>query len=105
MSEQTEFEQSHDVPEGQEPRVVYVERDRGLVASVRRLRQRAGEAGRRWVAESVVDTDVDGQEDGYGLGWWVDRDGSNRINDPGAYGAVPWLMRWRKQVARCAACA
>ncbi|MBN1091514.1 beta-lactamase family protein [Blastococcus sp. TML/M2B] len=28
---------------------------------------------------------------GYGLGWWVDRDGSNRINDPGAYGAVPWL--------------
>ena len=53
MSEQSEFEQSHDGPEGQEPRVVYVERDRGLFASVRRLRQRAGEAGRRWVAESV----------------------------------------------------
>ncbi|SDF13668.1 CubicO group peptidase, beta-lactamase class C family [Blastococcus fimeti] len=28
---------------------------------------------------------------GYGLGWWVDRDGSNRISDAGAYGAVPWL--------------
>jgi CubicO group peptidase (beta-lactamase class C family) len=28
---------------------------------------------------------------GYGLGWWVPRDGSGRINDPGAYGAVPWL--------------
>ena len=28
---------------------------------------------------------------GYGLGWWVDRDDSGRINDPGAYGAVPWL--------------
>ena len=28
---------------------------------------------------------------GYGFGWWVDRDGSNRITDPGAYGAVPWL--------------
>ncbi len=28
---------------------------------------------------------------GYGLGWWVQRDGSGRISDPGAYGAVPWL--------------
>ncbi len=28
---------------------------------------------------------------GYGLGWWVDRDDSGRITDPGAYGAVPWL--------------
>jgi CubicO group peptidase (beta-lactamase class C family) len=28
---------------------------------------------------------------GYGLGWWVERDGSGRIYDPGAYGAVPWL--------------
>ncbi|SOC47262.1 CubicO group peptidase, beta-lactamase class C family [Blastococcus aggregatus] len=28
---------------------------------------------------------------GYGFGWWIDRDGSSRITDPGAYGAVPWL--------------
>lgn len=28
---------------------------------------------------------------GYGFGWWVDRGGSNRITDAGAYGAVPWL--------------
>ncbi len=28
---------------------------------------------------------------GYGFGWWVDRGGSNRISDAGAYGAVPWL--------------
>jgi len=28
---------------------------------------------------------------GYGFGWWVERNGSERINDPGAYGAVPWL--------------
>ncbi|WP_158544817.1 serine hydrolase [Blastococcus sp. TF02-09] len=28
---------------------------------------------------------------GYGLGWWVERDDSRRITDPGAYGAVPWL--------------
>ena len=24
------------------------------------------------------------------MGWWVDR-ACGRINDPGAYGAVPWL--------------
>lgn len=28
---------------------------------------------------------------GYGLGWWVERGGSGRITDAGAYGAVPWL--------------
>ncbi len=28
---------------------------------------------------------------GYGFGWWVERDGSARVSDPGAYGAVPWL--------------
>jgi CubicO group peptidase (beta-lactamase class C family) len=28
---------------------------------------------------------------GYGFGWWVDRGGSGRITDPGAYGTVPWL--------------
>lgn len=28
---------------------------------------------------------------GYGFGWWVDRGGSGRISDAGAYGAVPWL--------------
>jgi len=27
---------------------------------------------------------------GYGLGWWVDRD-SSRTYDPGAYGAFPWI--------------
>ncbi|MGB0113574.1 MAG: hypothetical protein WBP59_10170, partial [Ilumatobacteraceae bacterium] len=26
----------------------------------------------------------------YGLGWWIDDD-ADRITDPGAYGAVPWL--------------
>jgi CubicO group peptidase (beta-lactamase class C family) len=28
---------------------------------------------------------------GYGWGWWIERDGSYRVTDPGAYGAVPWL--------------
>ncbi len=27
---------------------------------------------------------------GYGMGWWVDK-ASGMINDPGAFGAVPWL--------------
>ena len=27
---------------------------------------------------------------GYGMGWWVDRDG-DYISDSGAYGSVPWL--------------
>lgn len=31
-----------------------------------------------------------GPNTGYGMGWWVDR-GTGRINDPGAYGSVPWL--------------
>jgi len=29
--------------------------------------------------------------EGYGFGWWVDRDDPSRIVDPGAYGAFPWL--------------
>ncbi|WP_040337170.1 serine hydrolase domain-containing protein [Candidatus Blastococcus massiliensis] len=28
---------------------------------------------------------------GYGFGWWVDRDDTGRITDPGAYGTLPWL--------------
>lgn len=28
---------------------------------------------------------------GYGWGWWIERDDSNRMTDPGAYGAVPWI--------------
>lgn len=28
---------------------------------------------------------------GYGLGWWVDRDNEGVVADPGAYGAIPWL--------------
>ncbi|MFT7622283.1 MAG: CubicO group peptidase (beta-lactamase class C family) [Myxococcota bacterium] len=28
---------------------------------------------------------------GYGLGWWINRDNPDLIQDPGAWGAVPWL--------------
>jgi CubicO group peptidase (beta-lactamase class C family) len=28
---------------------------------------------------------------GYGLGWWIDGDDPARIQDAGAFGAVPWL--------------
>ena len=27
---------------------------------------------------------------GYGMGWWSDRE-TGRINDPGAFGTMPWL--------------
>lgn len=27
---------------------------------------------------------------GYGMGWWVERE-AERVSDPGAYGAVPWI--------------
>jgi CubicO group peptidase (beta-lactamase class C family) len=29
--------------------------------------------------------------DGYGLGWWIDRNHAGVFADPGAYGAFPWL--------------
>jgi hypothetical protein len=29
--------------------------------------------------------------EGYGLGWWVDRDNPALTVDPGAYGAFPWI--------------
>jgi CubicO group peptidase (beta-lactamase class C family) len=29
--------------------------------------------------------------DGYGLGWWIDRNHEGVFADPGAYGAFPWL--------------
>ncbi|HVU04094.1 MAG TPA: serine hydrolase [Polyangiaceae bacterium] len=29
--------------------------------------------------------------EGYGLGWWIDRNHPGVFADPGAYGAVPWL--------------
>lgn len=28
---------------------------------------------------------------GYGLGWWIDRDVPGFVNDPGIFGATPWL--------------
>jgi hypothetical protein len=29
--------------------------------------------------------------EGYGLGWWIDRNHDGVFADPGAYGAFPWL--------------
>ena len=29
--------------------------------------------------------------EGYGFGWWVDRDDPTKLVDPGAYGAYAWL--------------
>jgi CubicO group peptidase (beta-lactamase class C family) len=32
-----------------------------------------------------------GTFDGYGMGWWIDRNHPGVFADPGAYGAMPWL--------------
>jgi len=51
------------------------------------------EALERMHADRVGETDGgDGftPDRGYGMGWWVQRD-TGRIDDPGAYGAYPWL--------------
>lgn len=40
---------------------------------------------------SAYEGDTGGGDEGYGLGWWVDRDVSGLIHDAGAFGAVPWL--------------
>src|SRR5690606_33257962 len=29
--------------------------------------------------------------EGYGLGWWIDRDNPNVVASPGLYGAMPWI--------------
>ncbi len=44
-------------------------------------------------------TGVGGGLDGYGLGWWVDREHPGVVADPGAYGAVPWLDHARGYAA------
>lgn len=36
-------------------------------------------------------TGAGGALEGYGLGWWIDRENPGVFMDPGAYGAVPWL--------------
>jgi len=51
------------------------------------------EALDRMHADRVGDVyggDADSPDTGYGMGWWIDRENS-RINDVGAFGAVPWL--------------
>ncbi|WP_108718739.1 serine hydrolase [Miniimonas sp. S16] len=44
-----------------------------------------------WVAESVVDTDVDGQEDGYGLGWWVNQLADGTLRYPELPADAYWM--------------
>ncbi len=36
-------------------------------------------------------TGFEGALQGYGLGWWIDREHEGVFMDPGAYGAIPWL--------------
>jgi len=56
-------------------------------------RVRAEEAVRQMHEDRIgaaYDGSTGGGWGGYGLGWWVDREGGNVV-DPGAYGAFPWL--------------
>lgn len=39
---------------------------------------------------AVYDGDAWSPDNGYGMGWWIDRD-TARISDGGAYGSEPWL--------------
>ena len=39
---------------------------------------------------AAYDGDAWSTDNGYGMGWWIDRD-SGRISDGGAYGSEPWL--------------
>ena len=39
---------------------------------------------------AVYDGDAWSADNGYGMGWWIDRV-TGRISDGGAYGSEPWL--------------
>ncbi|HTV24636.1 MAG TPA: serine hydrolase domain-containing protein [Polyangiaceae bacterium] len=36
---------------------------------------------------------------GYGFGWWIDREHTGIVADPGLYGAVPWIDNARRYAA------
>jgi len=51
------------------------------------------ESVERWHTDRLVDVfpeGIEGEDTGYGLGWWVDRE-TGRVSSNGAYGTVAWL--------------
>ena len=42
-------------------------------------------------AATMMDPSGSSSLDGYGMGWWIDRNHEGVFADPGAYGAFPWL--------------
>ena len=70
-------------------------------AALLRMHLRGGRCGKtRVLSEAAVDqahTDrigefgTGGDDEGYGLGWWIDRDDTDRQQDGGAFGAEPWI--------------
>jgi CubicO group peptidase (beta-lactamase class C family) len=65
----------------------------GLCGETRALSEEAVERMQvdRILEEYDGTTGVGGMLEGYGLGWWIDRNNPGVFMDPGAYGAVPWL--------------
>ena len=43
------------------------------------------------IAEVYGGTTPNGQLQGYGLGWWIDRYADGLVASPGLYGAIPWI--------------
>jgi CubicO group peptidase (beta-lactamase class C family) len=65
----------------------------GLCGETRVLSEEAVERMRvdRILEEYDGTTGAGGPLEGYGLGWWIDRENTGVFMDPGAYGAIPWL--------------
>ena len=65
----------------------------GLCGDTRALSEEAVE---RMQVDRILEvydgsTGVGGSLEGYGLGWWIDRENPGVFMDPGAYGAITWL--------------
>jgi CubicO group peptidase (beta-lactamase class C family) len=43
-----------------------------------------------WGGEASLG-DFEYSMEGYGMGWWIDRDQPRLISDPGIFGATPWI--------------
>ena len=65
----------------------------GLCGDTRALSEEAVERMRVDRIQEVYGGSTSGYPalQGYGLGWWIDREHDGVVMDPGAYGAIPWL--------------
>lgn len=73
----------------------------GLCGETRVLSEEAVERMQvdRILEEYEGTTGAGGTLEGYGLGWWIDRENPGVVMDPGAYGAIPWIDQERGYAA------